>query len=80
LDVAELLSRGICRKGRDVSVCACLYVLRMCLFMPSSDDDDKDVDEYVSELVESCTSKNDDGNVMCLLSIFRPAGFPQAFR
>lgn len=52
----------------------------MCVFMPGSDDDDKDVDDYVSELVESCTSKNEDGNVMCLLSIFRPANFPQAFR
>ena len=51
----------------------------MWVFMPGSYDDDKEVDDYISELVESCTSKNDDGNVMCLLCIFRPYGFPQAF-
>ena len=34
----------------------------MCAIVLSSDDDDKDVDDYIQELVEKCTSKNDDGN------------------
>ena len=33
--------------------------LILCIFL-LSDDDEKDVDEYILELVENCTSKNED--------------------
>jgi hypothetical protein len=46
----------------------------MCAIVLSSDDDDTDVDHHIQELVEKCTSKNDDGNEVTVFVFCSPVG------
>ena len=47
-----------------------LTILRACrCTLLNSDDDDKDVDDYIQGLVENCTSKSDDAQGVCSLCV-----------